>query len=114
MLVLAYHGCDKAIAKDILTGNLVDLEKSTNAYDWLGEGIYFWENNYHRALEWATLRKEQGIARIKDPFVIGAVVHIHNVLDLSNADALELVKNAHQVYIDVCELLDENLRKIKI
>ncbi len=29
------------------------MNSSKNDYDWLGLGMYFWENNYDRTLEWA-------------------------------------------------------------
>jgi hypothetical protein len=38
-----------------------NLLASTNDYDWLGSGIYFWENNEERAMEWAVeLSKRPG------------------------------------------------------
>src|SRR5438105_2821011 len=43
--VIGYHGCSRAFAADLLAGR-VSLEQwklSRNNYDWLGEGIYFWE-----------------------------------------------------------------------
>jgi hypothetical protein len=40
-MVLAYHGCDASTASQVLNGK--PFRKSQNVYDWLGEGIYFWE-----------------------------------------------------------------------
>lgn len=37
---------------DVLTGKQ-DLRVSRNDYDWLGNGIYFWEDSYQRAFQWA-------------------------------------------------------------
>ncbi len=51
-IVIAYHGCDAALAKKVLAGK-AELKPSTNTYDWLGEGIYFWEHGPQRAYEWA-------------------------------------------------------------
>jgi hypothetical protein len=48
-IVLAYHGCDRSTAKSVIEGKK-DLKISQNAYDWLGEDIYFWENSPRRAL----------------------------------------------------------------
>lgn len=50
--VYGFHGCDKEIAKKILNQN-DDFNPSNNDYDWLGGGIYFWENNYERAKQYA-------------------------------------------------------------
>ncbi len=38
--IFDFHGCDKAIADAVLTGEGT-LSASENAYDWLGRGIYF-------------------------------------------------------------------------
>ena len=48
--LLGYHGCDEQVAENVLSGNDT-LRPSTNDYDWLGHGIYFWESNPRRALE---------------------------------------------------------------
>lgn len=39
--VIAYHGCDVETAERLLSGE--PFKPSQNDYDWLGEGIYFWE-----------------------------------------------------------------------
>lgn len=60
-LVFGFHGCDKILAESVFSGKNF-LFKSENAYDWLGHGIYFWENNFKRALEYAKLfHKTSGI-----------------------------------------------------
>ena len=41
---LGFHGCDESVADAVLAGNQ-QLFPSRNKYDWLGEGIYFWENS---------------------------------------------------------------------
>ena len=47
-LVLGFHGCDKSTYEKVLK-NYENLKASDNTYDWLGNGIYFWENSYQRA-----------------------------------------------------------------
>jgi hypothetical protein len=53
--VLGYHGCQKAFADDVRSGriSLAEWKPSQNSYDWLGEGIYFWEGSRTRAEQWA-------------------------------------------------------------
>lgn len=70
-LILGFHDCDKSIYDEIICNNGV-LAPSKNVYDWLGHGIYFWENNPKRALEYARERKSRG--KIKEEAVIGAVL----------------------------------------
>ncbi len=44
-VVYGFHGIDREAAIRILNQEDNFLH-SNNSYDWLGQGIYFWENNY--------------------------------------------------------------------
>lgn len=92
--VLGYHGCDRKIGEELLAGK--PFRPSRNDYDWLGEGVYFWEANPRRGLEFAreTLKREP--KKVKEPFVIGAVIDLGVCLDLTTADGLALVKRGHE------------------
>ena len=57
-LVLGYHGCDLAVARKIIMGQ-TSHRRSTNEYDWLGSGFYFWEDSPARALQWAKEERKQ-------------------------------------------------------
>lgn len=48
--VLGYHGCDRSVGEALLAGRKTFVG-SKNEDDWLGHGVYFWENNPKRALE---------------------------------------------------------------
>lgn len=89
--VLGYHGCDLSIIDDILTGKH-DLRVSRNDYDWLGNGIYFWEDSYQRAFQWAHQSK-----RINRPSVIGAVINLGHCLNLLDVEHLETVSVAYHM-----------------
>ena len=52
-LIIGFHGCDRKIRDSIITQKSKNLKPSENSYDWLGNGVYFWENNHERALEYA-------------------------------------------------------------
>lgn len=72
-LIIGFHGCDESTSNALLN----DPDKvriSKEPYDWLGHGMYFWENNYERALEWANEKKLRG--QIDKPAVIGAVMNL--------------------------------------
>lgn len=95
--VLAYHGCDKDVAKRVLDGER--FIPSTNDYDWLGHGIYFWEANPKRGLEYAkelAVRK-RGASKVVTPAVIGAIIDMGLCLDLTTASGLEQVRLSYQV-----------------
>jgi len=90
--VLAYHGCDQSVGEKVLAGD-TDIVPSRNDYDWLGSGAYFWENSSARALQWANfLRDNPRAAKVKRPFVIGAVIAPGNCLDLSEAVSLNVLR----------------------
>ncbi len=42
-LAIAYHGCDRNLAGRIVAWE-TELKPSENAWDWLGHGIYLWED----------------------------------------------------------------------
>ncbi|MCE0484521.1 MAG: hypothetical protein LV479_09815 [Methylacidiphilales bacterium] len=95
--VLGYHGCDETTGESILRGQ-DEIRVSTNRFDWLGEGAYFWENSYSRALHWANFLKDtpgSSKSRIKRPFVIGAIIDPGNCLDLTQYESLEILKGAY-------------------
>jgi len=64
VLTLGFHGCDENIRDAVVNGSKM-LNYSRNKYDWLGSGIYFWENDYERALDFAQnpLQKRSGNQR---------------------------------------------------
>jgi hypothetical protein len=96
-LVLGYHGCSQALARKVISGALKELSPSKNEYDWLGKGIYFWENDPKRAFQWAQSQK------VRNPAVVGAVIHLGRCLDLTQAESLQLLKRSydslHDMYV---------------
>jgi len=58
---------------------------SSNDYDWLGDGIYFWEHNAQRAYDFAVMMSDQphpSGQKIKKPAVVGAVINLGHCLNL--------------------------------
>ena len=99
-LVVGYHGCDKTIAERVLM-NHEPLEPSANKYDWLGEGIYFWEHGYKRALEFAQWKKHRG--EIDEPTVIGAYIHLGRCFDLTDTAATTSLAKYYDPFCQVME-----------
>lgn len=103
--MVGYHGCDQRFAETVLGGKN-DLDPSTNHWDWLGTGIYFWENDKRRALNWAESAKKNpklGHAKIRSPFALGAVIDLGNCLDLLEAESICIVDSAHKQLVEVFE-----------
>ena len=49
-IIVGYHGCTEDFARDLLLGTapVSAWQPSTNDWDWLGHGIYFWEHSPER------------------------------------------------------------------
>ncbi|HSC17973.1 MAG TPA: hypothetical protein VLC74_03570 [Rhizomicrobium sp.] len=62
----------------------------------MGTGIYFWEGDPLRALEWAQQKANRGACPA--PFVIGAVIDLGNCLDLLVRENVELVRFAYESF----------------
>ncbi len=95
-LILAFHGCDAKVQKEVLNSSSNLLRHSKNEYDWLGNGIYFWENSPERALRFAREVKKREPGKIQTPAVIGGVINLGKCLDLLNSENLQLVKEAYE------------------
>jgi len=87
-LVIGFHGCDRD-TRDKLLQNPHNIKKSEKPYDWLGHGMYFWEYNETRAVEWADDYAKRD--KIKEPAVIGAVLNLGNCCDLLDKQYIDLV-----------------------
>lgn len=110
-LVLGFHGCDESIINDILLGKK-GLKQSNNTYDWLGHGIYFWENSPSRAVEFAEFLKnnpQRARTPIKTPSVIGAVIDLGYCLDFTDYSNLQLLKGGYDLLKTAMDTLEVKL-----
>src|SRR5688500_13985476 len=82
-LVIGFHGCGVSVRTAVVL-NETNLFPSKNDYDWLGHGIYFWENNRHRA------------APIVQPATLGAVIDMGYCLDLMDSECLNLIRTSYE------------------
>lgn len=96
--IIGFHSCDKQVGLRVLNGE-DELLPSKNSWDWLGGGIYFWEQNPFRALEYATecaQRKQFNKIPIKTPFVIGAIIDLGNCLNLVESSSLKILSSSYR------------------
>lgn len=112
-LVLGFHGCDEETYNKVLY-NHEALLPSHNSYDWLGNGIYFWENSLSRAEEWAIsycerYNKKNPEKQKKEPAVIGAVISLGYCLNLTDYGSSEILKNGYEILSYELSLIGQEL-----
>ncbi|HSI51851.1 MAG TPA: hypothetical protein VLA61_26590 [Ideonella sp.] len=93
--VLGFHGCEEQVGLDAIQGN--HLAPSVNPWDWLGNGMYFWEGSPQRAEEWAVSVKKA------TPFVLGAIIDLGRCLNLADMATVDELKRAHAWLKDMTE-----------
>lgn len=100
-LTLAFHGCDESTYNRVIY-NHETLLPSNNSYDWLGNGIYFWENSLSRAEDWARsyckrYNQKHPDSEQKKPAVIGAVISLGHCLDLTDYKSSDVLKQGYKI-----------------
>lgn len=115
-LILGFHGCDKDTARKVLVDGEC-LLSSQNTYDWLGNGIYFWENSLARAQEWAENHCKRHNKKYMDeqklePAVIGAVIDLGYCLNLTDFGSCQVLKSGYEIMKYELESLKKNYLKI--
>ncbi len=89
-IIYGFHGLDKTVATKILNHEEF-FKHSDNKYDWLGNGVYFWENNLERAHQFVKENQIRSPHKIKEPFVLGAAIDLKNCLDLLDQRHLDFL-----------------------
>jgi len=92
--VLGFHGTDEETVARIVSGADV-VKPSSNAWDWLGDGAYFWENDPQRALDFSKQRMAWKKVKDKKPAVVGAIIDLGFCLNLFEQPALQQLKAAY-------------------
>jgi hypothetical protein len=92
-IVFGFHGTDPALALRLVTGEvpLSNWNPSTNEYDWLGHGIYFWEYAPERALTWANRGG-----------VVGAIIDLGICMDFTDVRYTNLLSDAYSRFAADC------------
>ena len=97
-LVFGFHVCDRKVRdRLLLTQN--NFKFSQNDYDWLGEGVYFFESDPIRAdMFGEAVLAQPGLSQgeIKEPVVLGAIIELAHCLDLTTMADRELLKAAEK------------------
>lgn len=102
-IVLAYHGCDITTRDGFVRGE-IKPRISSNHYDWLGDGLYFFEGDWNRALKLAQFSHDHPdllLTRkpIATPAVVGAVLEVDRWLDLTTQAGIADFTHAAQAVV---------------
>ncbi|MBW4620578.1 MAG: hypothetical protein KME17_14640 [Cyanosarcina radialis HA8281-LM2] len=100
--VYGYHGTSQAQAASILKNG---FQSSDNDYDWLGTGVYFFQDAPIRAREWARKRHPE------NPAVICALIRLENCIDLLDINWFPQLKNVYNLFVQQYESTDRPLPK---
>ena len=103
-LVLGFHGCSQETFVNVIH-NGESIKPSNNVYDWLGNGIYFWEQNYQRAYEWAYNRYHDEAA------VIGAVIDLGYCLNLTDSASADKLRQGYEILKYRCQISGNEMPK---
>jgi hypothetical protein len=90
-MVLGFHGTQKLTVDEVVNQRVRHLSPSMQSYDWLGHGVYFWENDPQRAQEWALDKK------FANPGILGGVLDLGLCLDLNTRTGCDEVANAYDL-----------------
>ena len=92
MIVSGYHGTTAEAAEQILRGG---FQPSLNPYDWLGDGVYFFQDAPQRAWDWA--RERYGNIGT----VVGAHIDLENCIDLLDLGWNQVIAEAYDSYVKI-------------
>lgn len=107
--IIGYHGCDREVGLRLVNGT-DDLTLSTNKWDWLGEGMYFWEEDPARAIQYSEENasgKQKNKVQAKVPFVVGAIVNLGNCLNLVEVESVKILAEAYDGLKQLIEVSGE-------
>jgi len=105
-IVFGFHVCELSFAKK-LVAKKSNLYNSKNAYDWLGAGMYFWENSPDRAKMYGEELKK--LNKLKTPTVVGAAISLGYCLDLLDSGSLKLLKTSYDSLIKALKVAGEEV-----
>jgi hypothetical protein len=109
-LIIGFHGCEEAVKQKLINSSN-SIQISNKPYDWLGHGMYFWENNHDRAMEWATEKQKRG--EIDAPTVVGAVLQLGYCCDLLDSRYVKVLKNYYGLMADFYKAVGKDLPENK-
>jgi hypothetical protein len=90
-MLIGHHGTSRQVAGTVLSKG---FRASQNPHDWLGDGVYFWQDAPLRAMEWA-LR-----TFADDAVVIEARIEVREFINLLDVEWMSWLTDVHDQYLD--------------
>ena len=88
--VTGFHGTTRKSANDILQNG---FQTSKNPYDWLGDGVYFFQDGLERAWEWAIEHHGEEAA------VLGAEILLVDCLDMLDTGWTRIMTQVYNQFL---------------
>lgn len=110
--IIGFHGCDLSV-RDALVNGKSQFKPSENNYDWLGHGMYFWENDFERALEFAKFKRNLENPTINNPSVVGVLIDLGICMDFTNSSFIPLLSVGYKLLLENIEKSGRLLQKNK-
>ena len=88
--IIGYHGTTAESAAKILENG---FRLSHNPYDWLGDGVYFFQDGFERAWEWAHENHTEDVA------VIAAEIQLIDCLDMLDTRWTKVIAEAYNQFL---------------
>lgn len=121
--ILGFHGCTQKVADVLLGSASPTFKKSMNDYDWLGHGMYFWENDPERAMSFI----QEQVTRVQNDrkysedkkkeyeniTVVGAVIDLAHCLNLTEIASINKVKETYDYFVEESRENNRELPKNK-
>jgi hypothetical protein len=98
--VYGYHGTNRESASLIIQRG---FNISDNDYDWLGTGVYFFQDAPMRAIAWAKQRYPQ------NPAVIRSVIRLENCMDLFDIGWFPIIREAYNIFLEEYRMSNQTL-----
>jgi len=92
ILATGYHGTHVGRLESILANG---LRYSTNEWDWLGDGIYFFQDSPLRTREWAEEHHGRSNAA-----VLRAVIRLEDCVDLLDIEWWPTLSSSHRQFVE--------------
>jgi hypothetical protein len=89
LIVTGYHGTTQQRAEQILSHG---FRLSTNPWEWLGDGVYFWQDAPTRAVVWSEEWSKRSLAGTGDLAVLRCTLRLEDCLDLLDVKFSDVIR----------------------